>query len=273
MADRRNTPTDASRSTHEASQPQRSSVMFVGQRSLATQRRGRYVAGSAAHPARMAPDLAAALIEDYTRPGDLVLDPLAGTGTSLVEAVHAGRNAVGIDIEPGWIAVARANLDLARRPGASGHGRVIRGDAPRLPGGLPIERRGRVALILTSPPTGVTMRIGTPGRSRLGLVRGMTAVLAGCVAARGRWGDRGGGATVATCRSSGRRVRHRRQGGRHRRSDARRPSRRHWRCRSRRTGRRAPCMLWTGCGVVHECDTSAGQRPSPRRRRRVHSDE
>src|SRR2546430_8624311 len=32
------------------------SVILVGQRSLTQQRHGRYVAGSAAHPARMAPD-------------------------------------------------------------------------------------------------------------------------------------------------------------------------------------------------------------------------
>src|SRR5689334_7161841 len=73
------------------------SVILVGQRSLAVQRQGRFVAGSRAHPARMAPDLAAALINDYTRPGDLVFDPLAGIGTTLVEAVHAGRNAFGIE--------------------------------------------------------------------------------------------------------------------------------------------------------------------------------
>lgn len=172
MADRRSTPAAASRSP-------RLSVILVGQRSLATQRRGRYVAGSTAHPARMAPDLAAAVIEDYTQPGDLILDPLAGTGTTLVEAVHAGRNAIGIEIERGWATIARANLDLARRHGAGGHGRVIRGDATRLPVGLPVEVRGRVNLVLTSPPRTRTMRTQPAGRVRS--VDGLTAVLAGCV--------------------------------------------------------------------------------------------
>jgi len=55
------------------------SVWPVAQRSPAAQRRGRYVAGSAAHPARMLPDLAAHAIRTYTRPGELVADPLAGT--------------------------------------------------------------------------------------------------------------------------------------------------------------------------------------------------
>src|SRR5438046_5623011 len=90
------------------------SVILVGQRSLAAQRRGRFVAGSGAHPARMAPDLAATLITDYTEPGELVFDPLAGVGTTLVEALHAGRNGFGIEYEPGWGALARANIALAR---------------------------------------------------------------------------------------------------------------------------------------------------------------
>jgi DNA modification methylase len=50
----------------------------------------------------MAPDLAATLIDDDRSPGDLVFDPLAWIGTTLVEAVHAGRDVVGIEYETGW---------------------------------------------------------------------------------------------------------------------------------------------------------------------------
>jgi len=155
------------------------SVVLVGRRSLATQRRNRYVAGFTAHSARMAPDLAAALIDDYTQPGDLIMDPFAGTGTALVEAVHLGRNAVGVEAGPGWVALARANLTLAARQGAAGHGRVIRRDATRLPAGVPIELRGKVNLILTSPPASATSRGDIPRRS-VGSLEGLTAVLAGC---------------------------------------------------------------------------------------------
>ncbi len=203
----------------DSTPPLRLSVILAGQRSLARQRHGRYVAGSAAHPARMAPDLAAALIRDYTRPGDLVFDPLAGIGTTLVEAIHAGRNALGIEVEPGWVALARANIALAVRQGGTGHGRVLRGDATRLPRGVPTELRGQVSLVLTSPPYGKTMhgrvehrrgpltrfhntyrhhphdqhcgdptaggggadRVNLAHRNRAALVDGITAVLAGCV--------------------------------------------------------------------------------------------
>jgi modification methylase len=42
----------------------------------------------------MAPDLAATLIRNYTQSGEVVFDPLAGVGTTLVEAIHAGRTAM-----------------------------------------------------------------------------------------------------------------------------------------------------------------------------------
>jgi modification methylase len=193
----------------ESPWPPLPSVILVGQRSLAAQRRGRYVAGSGAHPARMAPDLATALINDYTRPGELVFDPLAGIGTTLVEAVHAGRNGVGIEYEPGWVALGRANIALARAQGGTGHARIVRGDATRLRRGVPAELHGQISLVLTSPPYGRTMHgrvehrdgplsrfhntYSGPGqrhkadpaagnlghRGRAGLIDGFTAVLAG----------------------------------------------------------------------------------------------
>lgn len=167
-------------------------------RGLVARRRGRYVAGSAAHPARMAPDLAADLIADYSDVGDWVCDPFAGTGTVLAEAVRAGRHAVGVEIEAGWVALARANLALARHQGGSGCGRVVRADATRLPHHVPGWLRGQVALVLTAPPHTATMPGHLPGRQqptrtrrgrvgrhpaqrRIPVQAGLTAALAGCL--------------------------------------------------------------------------------------------
>lgn len=50
------------------------------------------------YPARFSPVFARAAIQAFTEPGDLVLDPHVGGGTSLVEAVATGREAVGVDI-------------------------------------------------------------------------------------------------------------------------------------------------------------------------------
>jgi hypothetical protein len=50
------------------------------------------------YPARFSPVFARAAINAFTQPGDLVLDPHVGGGTTLVEARAAGREAVGVDI-------------------------------------------------------------------------------------------------------------------------------------------------------------------------------
>lgn len=51
-------------------------------------------------PAKFHPPVAQTLIEDYSLEGDCVLDPFCGSGTLLVEALRAGRDAVGTDIDP-----------------------------------------------------------------------------------------------------------------------------------------------------------------------------
>ena len=44
------------------------------------------------------PQLVEALLERYVRPGGRVLDPFAGSGTTLVQALESGYDAVGVDI-------------------------------------------------------------------------------------------------------------------------------------------------------------------------------
>jgi DNA methylase len=52
------------------------------------------------YPARFSPTFAKAVIQTFTKPAQLILDPHVGGGTTLVEARAAGREAVGIDISP-----------------------------------------------------------------------------------------------------------------------------------------------------------------------------
>lgn len=86
---------------HRAGQPDRvqPSVWLTGQISSRDQRRGRYLRASLAHPGKMLPSIARYAIATYTAPGGLVLDPMAGIGTTPVEAVHLGRDAVGVEYE------------------------------------------------------------------------------------------------------------------------------------------------------------------------------
>ena len=157
-------------------------------RGLLAQRYRRYAAGSAGHRDRTPPDLAATLVQRYSTPGDLILDPFAGTGTMLVEAVHASRNGLGMDIEPGWVSLARTNLALAVRQSATGRARIVHADATRIPTRVPTGLRGEVDLVLTSAPAGASMpayRRGShrAGGSRIGRIPasvGLGQVLAGC---------------------------------------------------------------------------------------------
>jgi hypothetical protein len=50
------------------------------------------------YPARFSPLFPRAAIRAFTEPGDVVLDPFMGSGTTLVEALTQGRRAVGSDV-------------------------------------------------------------------------------------------------------------------------------------------------------------------------------
>src|SRR5687768_8259008 len=52
------------------------------------------------YPARMSPELAHAVITQFSNPDDIILDPFMGGGTTIVEALANGRRAIGIDLNP-----------------------------------------------------------------------------------------------------------------------------------------------------------------------------
>jgi len=211
----------APRPGHASARPDRDlraplSVWATAQKDARTQRRGRYLPAATAHPAKMPPAIAATAITRYTEPGDLVADPMCGIGTTLVEAVHLGRNAIGVEYEPRWARIAAANITHARRNGAAGQAEVIRGDARQLPALLPAGMAGRVALVVTSPPYGRSVhgqvRAAGGGVEKYDnrysddpanlachglddLLTGFTQILAGCTALL-----RPGGAVVVTAR-------------------------------------------------------------------------
>ncbi len=84
--------------------------------------------------------LAASVIGYASQPGDLVLDPFAGYGTTVAVAERMGRRAIGIELLPEHLEIAR------RRAGAAAQ--LILGDAREL--SRLVDQP--VDLVLTSPP-------------------------------------------------------------------------------------------------------------------------
>jgi hypothetical protein len=146
----------------------RGSIFVTGQQSSRAQRHGRCTPESIEHPGKMLPAIARYLIRTYTNVGDPVGDPMAGIGTTVVEAMHLGRHGIGVEYEPRWAALGADNIRLATAQGAAGTGVVYTGDSRHLPALIPAELHGRIALVITSPPYGPSThgRAVTPGRGQ-----------------------------------------------------------------------------------------------------------
>jgi tRNA G10 N-methylase Trm11 len=100
---------------------------------------------------RFSEGLVAEMVERLTRPGDVVLDPFAGFGTTLAVAAELGREGWGVELDPDRAAHVRSRLAEPQR--------LIEGDAHDLPG-LAIPP---VSLVLCSPP------YSTPGQASAAL--------------------------------------------------------------------------------------------------------
>ncbi|HEX8790808.1 MAG TPA: DNA methyltransferase [Polyangiaceae bacterium] len=99
-----------------------------------------HVHGFHTYPARMHPATAARLVRAFSDDGATVLDPFCGSGTVLVEAMIAGRRAVGTDLNP--LAVRLAALKTAPR---DAHAREALVAAARTVAAMADERRARRA--------------------------------------------------------------------------------------------------------------------------------
>ena len=107
---------------------------------------------SKTHPARMNVNLLHWIIDTYTEPGDAVLDPMAGTGSTAILAAIAGRDGVAVEYEPAFFDMAEANMDKAHRQGTfkpKGRMTLIHGDARELS-----KLLMAADVIVSSPPYG-----------------------------------------------------------------------------------------------------------------------
>ncbi len=103
------------------------------------------------HPAGFPETLVQSFIEFFTKRGMWVLDPFAGTGSTLLAARTSGRNAVGVEISPRYVSIAKSRLGRGLGPNGTKQV-VLRGDSRRLvelleENGVPV-----VDFCITSPP-------------------------------------------------------------------------------------------------------------------------
>lgn len=71
--------------------------------------------GNRAHPTEKAVEILRPLIESFSRPGDLVIDPFSGSGSTAVAAALSGRRYLGIELEGRYCATARRRLEGVER--------------------------------------------------------------------------------------------------------------------------------------------------------------
>jgi DNA modification methylase len=100
--------------------------------------------------------MAQEFIEFFTRSGGVVLDPMAGTGSTLVAALRAGRHSYGIELNGAYAAIAREVLATERQDlGDAVDGltaQVIQGDAAAISKIAQDYALPPVDYMLTSPP-------------------------------------------------------------------------------------------------------------------------
>ena len=101
------------------------------------------------HPATYPIALPRRVIEQFTHQGELVLDPFVGSGTTLVAAQDANRNAVGFDLSTNYVELSsqrvKENLGLLSQATQL----AVHADAHSIPQYFQPES---VSLVVTSPP-------------------------------------------------------------------------------------------------------------------------
>jgi site-specific DNA-methyltransferase (adenine-specific) len=67
------------------------------------------------HPTQKPLRLVSDWITAFTDPGDVILDPFMGSGTTGVAAINLGRRFIGIELEPRYFEIARKRVEVANR--------------------------------------------------------------------------------------------------------------------------------------------------------------
>ena len=67
------------------------------------------------HPTQKPIRLMAAIIRDFSKPGDTILDPFVGSGTTCIAAEREGRKWIGIEIDKEYCELSRKRIEMEKR--------------------------------------------------------------------------------------------------------------------------------------------------------------
>lgn len=114
-------------------------------------KRGTWASHTPQYRGNWPPELVRNLLMLYSKPGDVILDPMVGGGTTPVECKLLERNSISVDINPDAIMITRDRLDLptsiTRGLKSTSH-RTFLGDARN----LDLIESDSLDLVLTHPP-------------------------------------------------------------------------------------------------------------------------
>lgn len=108
--------------------------------------RGNWATHNPKYRGNFAPQIPRNLMLKYSKEGDFILDPMVGSGTTLIEAKLLHRNADGIDINPEAVEISKKALDFEYKTKFKQN--VFRGDARD----LSKYNNDAIDLIITHPP-------------------------------------------------------------------------------------------------------------------------
>ncbi len=118
--------------------------------------RGKWATHSGNYRGNWAPQVVKNIILRYSKPKDLVLDQMVGSGTTLIECVLNNRRGIGLDINPAVVKLAKKNLEFEEAKKKTKSIKLKVGDARQLEF-IPNET---IDLVLTHPPYANMIRYG-----------------------------------------------------------------------------------------------------------------
>ena len=108
------------------------------------------------HPAKFPETLAQEFIEFFTKSGDVVLDPMVGTGSTSVAALRSGRHSYGVELNSTYATIARQVVNeeraMLKEKGNALVAEIICGNAMQISEYAVTYQIPLINYVLTSPP-------------------------------------------------------------------------------------------------------------------------